>query len=201
MADEARIGGGEAGSRPGTPIARAANTALSLLAQYVRFTIRHRAIGCLAPVVAVLMIFAFRVGPLAPLFPQPKRESLAIVNMLETSPDGSVINEPSSATDAYFRAVGRFDAAGMMAVYHPSVRDDMLARGASVERLQQSLDDASGRGARLVEARRLANIPIQDGRRYVFYIVTRTGFSAAGASEELYFVFTLDPSGRVLSIT
>ena len=40
-----------------------------------------------------------------------------------------------------------------------------------------------------------------DGRRYVFYIVRRVGFPPGGGSEELYFVFTVDPSGKILNVT
>jgi hypothetical protein len=34
----------------------------------------------------------------------------------------------------------------------------------------------------------------------VFYIVRRSGYPPSGAPEELYFVFTVDPEGKILNI-
>jgi hypothetical protein len=129
------------------------------------------------------------------------REPMAPIEQVETNTARTVMNDPVGPVDEYIAGMRAFDAQRMWGAYNEQVRTELTSRGQGPEQLQQGLTEAQQRGARVVGAERIGNYPLRDGRRYVFYVITRTGFPPDGATEELYFVFMVDPAGRILTVT
>ena len=131
----------------------------------------------------------------------PGDRPLAPLDQVETNEPGTLMLAQEEAVEEYLTGMSDFDAARMWGAYAEAVTSEMIARGRSVEELQRGLDQArrTGPGSRRVAP--LGTYPLRDGRRYVFYIVRRSGFPPDGGAEELYFIFTVDPSGKILNVT
>jgi hypothetical protein len=126
---------------------------------------------------------------------------LAPPEHVEVNAAGSVMNDPVGPVEEYIAGMRAFDAQRMWAAYNEQVRSELITRGQNPEVLQRGLSDAQSRGARVDSAVQVGNYPLRDGRRYVFYVIKRSGFPPNGTPEELYFIFIVDPNGRILSIT
>ena len=144
---------------------------------------------------------ALQVGGAYLYGPPTPREPLAPIERVGVNAIGSVMNEPSEGVDEYIAGMRAFDARRMWMAYNEQVRTELSSRGQGPDQLQRGLTEAQARGARIVEAERIGNYPLRDGRQYVFYVITRSGFPPDGATEQLYFIFAVDPGGRILSVT
>jgi hypothetical protein len=176
-----------------------------VLARYVRFWAGHRLLGCLGclgvvALVLPLLLLTLRLGG-GLLYRPVEREPLWPVERLEANEIGSVMNESADQVEEYIAGMREFDAQRMWSSYNEQIRNELTSRGRSPAELQRGLSQAQAGGARIDQAVRLGNYPLRDGRRYVFYVITRSGFPPDGGTEELYFVFTLDPNGKILSVT
>jgi hypothetical protein len=169
------------------------------VARYLRFVVRHRFLGCLASL--ILLLFLCGGASLVGGRFLPGGRTFSMVEEVEVNPIGTVMNDAEEPVDAYILAMVNFDAQGMWDAYSPPAREQLTARGGSPQQLQQGLDQAHSAGARYTGSTRIGNYPLRDGRRYVFYILSRTGFPPNGGDEEIYFIFTVDPSGRILNVT
>jgi len=170
-----------------------------LLARYLRLLARHRFVGCLFGLIVLLSLCGLTLA--AARLISPRSEELAPLEETETNEVGSLIIANEDGVEAYLDAMEAFDAQKMWDAYADSARADLAARGRSVEELQRGLAQAQQRGARIDGWRSLGTYPLRDGRRFVFYIVRRSGFPPDGSPEELYFIFTVDPSGKILNVT
>src|SRR3989442_469766 len=65
---------------------------------------------------------------------------------------------------------------------------------------QKGLDDARQRGARYEDITMIGNYPLQDGRKYLFYVLSRRGFTGPEQLEQVYFVFTVARDGKITRI-
>jgi hypothetical protein len=133
--------------------------------------------------------------------PPPVREPLAPLERVEVNTVGTVMNDPVGPVEEYIAGMRAFDAQRMWATYNEQVRAELTSRGQGPDQLQRGLTDAQSRGARIEAAHRIGNYPLRDGRRYVFYVITRSGFPPNGGTEEVYFIFMVDPAGRILIVT
>lgn len=169
------------------------------IARYVAFVVRHRFLGCLTS----LFLLLFACGGVTILAARlvPGSSDFAPVDELDVNEIGTVVNESEEPVDAYVQAMTNFDAQGMWDAYNDQARTRLTSQGADVKQLQQGLDQAKNAGARYLGTRQIANYQLRDGRRYVFYILARTGFPPNGGDEELYFIFTVDPTGHILNVT
>jgi hypothetical protein len=170
-----------------------------LLALYVRLIARHRFVGCLLGLVILLTLCGTSAW-LARLV-LPSNEVLAPLIEADTNELGTLIVAEEDSVEEYLDAMGDFDAQRMWDAYADGVRNEMASRGMSADGLQSGLDQARRNGATIDGHRSLGSYPLRDGRRYVFYIVRRSGFPPDGAPEELYFIFTVDRSGKILNVT
>jgi hypothetical protein len=177
-----------------------------LLARYLRFWAGNRVLGCLGclgvlALLVPLVLVTLRLGGgllgVGPL----EREPLWPVEPLEVNEVGTVVNEPADEVEEYIAGMREFNAERMWSTYNEQIRNELASRGRSTAELQRGLSQAQASGGRIDQAVRLGNYPLRDGRRYVFYVITRTGFPPNGGTEELYFVFTLHPAGKILSVT
>ena len=112
-----------------------------------------------------------------------------------------VAGEPVSSVDSYIKGLTNFDAKMMWATLSEDAITSMKARGGSLEALQSGLDDAKRRGAKYEDITMIGNYPLQDGRKYLFYVLTRRGFGqAVDQLEQVYFVFTVSRDGKITRI-
>jgi len=169
------------------------------IARYVSFVVRHRFLGCLAS----LFLLLFLCGGVSVLAVRlmPGSGDFAPLDELDVNDIGTVINESEDPVDAYIQAMENFDAQGMWDAYNDQAKTRLTSQGADPKQLQQGLDQAKNAGARYLGAERIGNYQLRDGRRYVFYILSRTGFPPNGGDEEVYFIFTVDPTGQILNVT
>ena len=170
-----------------------------ILARAIRFAARHRFVGCLGLLLGLLVLCGAVSVAISRLAPGSR--DLAPVEQAEVNQIGTVVNDSLDPVDSYIEAMTNFDAQGMWDAYASSAQAQMSARGQTIQQLQQGLDRARAAGARINDAEQIGNYPLRDGRRYVFYIVSRSGFPPGGGDEELYFIFTTDPSGHILNVT
>jgi hypothetical protein len=170
-----------------------------LLARYVRFVARHRFVGCLLGLVILLTLCGSSAWVARLVLPSDG--ALAPLIEADTNELGTLIVAEEDSVEEYLDAMADFDAQGMWDAYADGVRGEMASRGMSASGLQGGLDEARRNGATIDGHRSLGSYPLRDGRRYVFYIVRRSGFPPDGGSEELYFIFTVDRSGKILNVT
>jgi hypothetical protein len=159
-------------------------------------------LGCLGALVvlAPLCLLTLRLGGEL-VVGRTEREALWPLEPVEVNDIGAVVNDPSDQVEEYVAGLREFDAQRVWATYNEQVRSELTSRGRSPAELQRGLSEAQAEGARIEKAVRIGNYPLRDGRRYVFYVITRSGFPPDGGTEEIYFVFTVDPTGKILSVT
>src|SRR5262245_51557106 len=104
------------------------------------------------------------------------------------------------AVDSYITGLTQFDAKLMWGSLADEAINAMKSRGGSVEALQSGLDDAKRRGARYEDITMIGGYPLQNGGRYLFYVLSRRGFSGTDQLEQVYFVFTVNREGKITRI-
>lgn len=113
---------------------------------------------------------------------------------------GTVNAERVPSVDAYLNGLTQFDARQMWGSLADEAVNSMQSRGASVDVLQTTLDEAKRRGARYEDVTMIGNYPLQDGRRYLFYVLSRRGFGTSDQLEQVYYVFTVGTDGKISQI-
>ncbi|TAK22186.1 MAG: hypothetical protein EPO26_12995 [Chloroflexota bacterium] len=111
-----------------------------------------------------------------------------------------ITGEPVASVDAYIKGLTEFDAQLMWGSLAEEAINQMKSRGGSLDALQSGLDDAKKRGARYEDISMIGNYPLQDGRRYLFYVLSRRGFSGPDQLEQIFFVFTVSRDGKITRI-
>ena len=76
----------------------------------------------------------------------------------------------------------------------------MTTQGGSQQALQKRLDDAKQNGARYDEVDFIGGYTLKNGDHYFFYVVTRRGFAGPGVADQVFFVFTVGQSGKIVKI-
>lgn len=104
------------------------------------------------------------------------------------------------AVESYIKGLTQFDARLMWGALADEAITGMKARGGSVEALQAGLDDAKRRGARYEDITMIGTYPLQNGGRYLFYVLSRRGFVSGDQLEQVYFVFTVNREGKITHI-
>lgn len=120
---------------------------------------------------------------------EPRTQRLAPVNA-----------EAVPSVDSYIKGLTQFDARLMWGALSDEAISTMKQRGGSLEVLQTGLDDAKRRGARYEDVTMIGNYPLQNGGRYLFYVLSRRGFVSSDQLEQVYFVFTVNRDGKITRI-
>ena len=107
---------------------------------------------------------------------------------------------PAPAVEAYVQGMLDFDASLMWSAMDAESIAIMEGGGGSIAMLQKDLDEMRRAGARYDDVAYVGAYPLADGGAYFFYVVSRRGFVAANALDQVYFVFTVGPDGRIASI-
>ena len=105
-----------------------------------------------------------------------------------------------ASVNSYIKGLTEFDAKLMWAALDDDAINAMKSRGGSLEALQSGLDDAKRRGARYEDITMIGTYPLQGGGKYLFYVLSRRGFSGNEQLEQVYFVFTVNPDGKITRI-
>src|SRR5262245_42304639 len=113
---------------------------------------------------------------------------------------GGMNAEAVPSVDSYIKGLTQFDAKLMWGSLSDEAIQAMRSRGGSLEALQKGLDDAKQRGARYEDITMIGNYPLQDGRKYLFYVLSRRGFTGPEQLEQVYFVFTVAKDGKITRI-
>ena len=107
---------------------------------------------------------------------------------------------PPPAVEEYIDGMTTFNAHLMWEALDPQAIQAMESQGGSEQFLQQKLDDAKQKGARYESVAFIGGYPLRNGDRYFFYVVSRRGFDQTGGADQVFFVFTVGPNGKILKI-
>ena len=123
-----------------------------------------------------------------------------VIGEVRSSRPGPV-GEPVPAVDAYIKGLTTFDATMMWFTLSDDAIASMRGRGGSLEALQAGLDDAKRRGATYEDIIQIGSYALRDGRKYLFFVLSRRGFGQGGDQlEQVYFVFTVNRDGKITRI-
>lgn len=107
---------------------------------------------------------------------------------------------PPPAVDEYIRGMTSFDARLMWDALDQQAIKAMESQGGSQQQLQQRLNDAKQNGAHYEDVTYVGGYPLQNGNKYLFYVVSRRGFAGPGQFDQVFFVFTVGPNGKIVKI-
>lgn len=107
---------------------------------------------------------------------------------------------PPPAVDEYIKGMTSFNAQMMWDALDQQAVQAMQSQGGTEKDLQQKLDDAKQKGASYEGVVFVGGYPLHNGDRYFFYVVSRRGFAGPGVADQVYFVFTIGPNGKILRI-
>jgi hypothetical protein len=110
------------------------------------------------------------------------------------------ITSPPPEVDKYIKGMTTFDARLMWDALDPTAVQAMVTQGGSQAALQQRLDDAKQKGARYDDVTFIGGYPLKNGERFFFYVVSRQGFAGPGQTDQVFFVFTVGPTGKIVKI-
>jgi hypothetical protein len=192
-------------SAPAPSLVRAVlRSILHLTAVLLLVVIRGRRfvlVGAAIVIVAWLALAnATRLGVPAWMLPQFLQPGGGQPGGVRVTRIASLSTDAVPSVDAYIRGLTQFDASMMWGALAEEAITAMRARGGSLEALQAGLDDAKRRGARYEDVTMIGNYPLQDGRRYLFYVLSRRGFTGPDVLEQVYFIFTVNREGKITRI-
>ena len=107
---------------------------------------------------------------------------------------------PPPSVDEYIRGMMNFDAGLMWDALDPRAVQTMQSQGNSQQTLQQRLDQAKQTGARYDGVTFVGGYTLDNGDRYMFYVMSRKGFAGPGVADQIFFVFTVGQSGKIVKI-
>lgn len=178
-----------------------------LLAIVIRFII-WRPVVSLAVVAIVLGVTGLAVGGASALMNPTALRDRVSASTTSTSTEPRPVptiqaappTTPPPAVDEYIRGMTSFNAHLMWEALDPQAIQAMESQGGSEQSLQQRLDQARQNGARYEGVAFVGGYPLKNGDRYYFYVVSRRGFDPTGAADQIFFVFTVGPNGKILKI-
>lgn len=122
----------------------------------------------------------------------------SIASNLAVQPAGQVVPPPS--VNEYLKGMTTFNSQLMWDALDPQAIQSMTSQGGSEGVLQQRLDEAKQGGARYEDVTYIGGYPEKNGEAYFFYVVSRRGFVGPGQLDQVFFVFTVGPNGKIVKI-
>jgi hypothetical protein len=176
------------------------------LAIFIRVFVWHPVVS-LVVVVLALGAIGWSMGGLNNAQALNPRAVTGAASSPASSPSGPVTVEsnnanvaPAPAVDEYIKGMTTFDAKLMWDALDPQAIQAMTSQGGSEDALQQRLNDAKQNGAHYQDVTFIGGYPLKNGDRYLFYVVTRQGFAGPGVSDQVFFVFTVGQTGKIVKI-
>lgn len=107
---------------------------------------------------------------------------------------------PPASTEQYFKGQVNFDSNPIWESLSPELVRRAELSGATREDLQQQLDEARQMGRQVQEIAYIGGYGLNDGKSMQFYVVTVRNSESDTALDQIFYVFTLDQEGKILSI-
>ncbi|HLH74916.1 MAG TPA: hypothetical protein VKX96_16640 [Chloroflexota bacterium] len=176
-----------------------------LLAMTIRLLI-WRPVVSLSVIVIALGAVGLALGGSTGALPVPGATSSAVASTSPTTAPTPLAVQPAPtvtpvpAVDEYIKGMTTFNAQLMWDALDPGAIQAMTSQGGSEQALQQRLDDAKQNGAHYEGVAYVGGYPLQNGDRYLFYVVSRRGFAGRDVFDQVFFVFTVGPNGKILRI-
>lgn len=161
---------------------------------------------CRVPVLALLfatlLLSSCGLGPTPTPVPVPEdtTDYGADVDTLAPNRVGTALDQPIPTVEQYLAGLREFDARKMWDAYGDEARQEIEQQGGTLAILQSRLDQAKAGGGRYEKFDRIGTYLLADGRAFCFYVATRRGFPNAPNPEQIFYVFTVDPQGKILEI-
>jgi hypothetical protein len=180
-----------------------------LLALFIRVFIWHPVVS-LVVVVLALGGIGYSLGGLTD--PRGLQSRLTSDSTATAAPTGSTppasavpvqaaaLASPSPSVNDYIKGMTTFDSTLMWSALDTPAIQAMTTQGGSQQALQKRLDDAKQNGARYDEVDFIGGYTLKNGDHYFFYVVTRRGFAGPGVADQVFFVFTVGQSGKIVKI-
>lgn len=177
-----------------------------LLAIFIQLFVWHPVAGLVVAVVAVGAIGIGLGGSHSLQLLQGQVTPSGVVSSRVPAPATNVsvqsapsVAPPPSVTQ-YIRGMTSFNAQLMWDALDQQAIQAMQSQGGSQQQLQQRLDDAKNNGASYEDVTYVGGYPLQNGQKYFFYVVSRRGFASPGQFDQVFFVFTVGPNGKIVKI-
>jgi hypothetical protein len=113
---------------------------------------------------------------------------------------GHSTNDQPAATVNYFKGQQDFDSELIWSSLSPELISEAEAAGATVQDLQDQLDQARELGRTLEQVAYIGSYDLHDGGSMHFYVATVKSTVLSSDVEEIFYVFTLDQQGKITSI-
>jgi len=119
---------------------------------------------------------------------------------LPTAPAFHVGSSEPVATENYMKGTETFNAQLVWDSLSDEAQNRYRSRGGSMQALQSQMDQAKQAGAQLDQVTYIGGQSFPDGTSMHFYTVLTKGPSAQSTAEPIPYVFTLDPSGKIVRV-
>jgi len=161
-----------------------------ILHRLVRGTVEHpiRLVIVLVAVFGVAALMIFRAG----------LPSLSLA--LPTAQSFRVGTSAPASTESYMKGTETFNADLVWNSLSDDAQNRYRSRGGSMQQLQQQMDQARQAGAQLDQVTYIGGQAFPDGTSMHFYTVLTKGPQAQSTAEPIPYVFTLDPSGKIVRV-
>jgi len=161
-----------------------------IMHRLVRGTVEH-------PIRFVIVLVAlFGVAALA-IF-QAGLPSLSLA--LPTAQSFRVGSSAPSSTENYMKGTETFNADLVWNSLSDDAQNRYRSRGGSMQQLQAQMDQARQAGAQLDQVTYIGGQSFPDGSSMHFYTVLTKGPQAQSTAEPIPYVFTLDPTGKIVRV-
>jgi hypothetical protein len=174
------------------------------MALFIQAFIWHPVVGLVVAVFAVGAIGVAVGGPAANQILEGRTTTQTASGSVAAAPalavQGAPTSAPAPSVDQYIKGMTTFDANLMWNALDPTAIQAMESQGGSLQTLQDRLNQAKQNGATYDSVAFIGGYPLQNGDRYLFYVVSRRGFAGPGVPDQVFFVFTVGQNGKILKI-
>jgi hypothetical protein len=160
-----------------------------IMHRLIRGTVEH-------PIRLVIVLLAL-FGAAALVIFQAGLPSMSLA--LPISPSFRGGSAPKS-TENYMKGTETFNADLVWNSLSDDAQNRYRSRGGSMQQLQQQMDQAKQAGAQLDQVTYIGGQSFPDGTSMHFYTVLTKGPQAQSTAEPIPYVFTLDPSGKIVRV-
>ena len=124
----------------------------------------------------------------------------AVSLALPAAPSFHVGNSAPTATENYMKGTETFNADLVWNSLSDDAQNRYRSRGGSMQQLQQQMDQAKQAGAQLDQVTYIGGQSFPDGTSMHFYTVLTKGPQTQSTAEPIPYVFTLDPTGKIVRV-
>lgn len=105
-----------------------------------------------------------------------------------------------TATESYMRGTETFNAELVWNAYNDEAQGMYRSRGVNIQAMQSQMDQAKQAGIKLEQVTYIGGQAFPDGTSMHFYTVLTRGPQPRAEAEPMWYVFTLDRSGKIAKV-